>query len=279
MKTIKKLLAVLMATTLSITALCACGNTEKKPLESGKEPAGMLSAIGVTEEKLNNISGDTEWTFFDSLDAMLLALQSQKIKRANYIPESVGQYVTANNDKILFGEPSNKRSAVLNYHMGVLKDNKDLQNTLNNALAEMKSDGTLTKLSEKYIDGYIIKGKTPEAIEIPEIKGAKTIKVAITGSLPPLDFVSEDGKAAGFNVAVLAEISKRANLNIELVNIDCAARSIALTSGKVDALFWVATIEFAADSELKGNENIDVPENVALTDSYYFGKSGQLTLK
>ena len=79
----------------------------------------------------------------------------------------------------------------------------------------------------------------PAAMPMPVIDGAPTIKVAVTGDMPAMDFVTADGKPAGFNVAFLSELSKRINKNIELVDVDAGARSAALSSGQVDALFWV----------------------------------------
>ena len=74
--------------------------------------------------------------------------------------------------------------------------------------------------------------------EIAEIDSAETIKVGVTGDLPPIDYVDEAGIPAGFNTAVLAEISRRTGKNIELVSIDSGARSLALSEGIVDVVFW-----------------------------------------
>ena len=52
-----------------------------------------------------------------------------------------------------------------------------------------------------------------------------------------------DGTPAGFSTAVLAEISKRINKNIELVSVDSAARAAILASKGADVVFWVAVPE------------------------------------
>ena len=57
-------------------------------------------------------------------------------------------------------------------------------------------------------------------------------------ALPPMDYVSEDGTPAGFNTAILAELGKRMNKNFELVQVDSLGWAPALTSGKVDLVFW-----------------------------------------
>jgi hypothetical protein len=64
------------------------------------------------------------------------------------------------------------------------------------------------------------------------------VRVAVTGALPPIDYVAADGTPAGFNTAVLAEISSRAGFNIELVQVDSVGRALALSQGDVDVVFW-----------------------------------------
>ena len=105
----------------------------------------------------------------------------------------------------------------------------------------------------------------PPAVKIEQIDGADTIKVGVTGDLPPLDLILADGTPAGFNTAVLAEISKRINKNIEIVTIDSSTRAAALMSGNVDVIFWTVTPE--GESPLPANS--DTPAGVALTNSYY----------
>lgn len=60
----------------------------------------------------------------------------------------------------------------------------------------------------------------------------------MTGALPPMDYVSADGSFAGFNTAILAEIGKRLERNIELVQVDSLGRALALAQGNVDVVFW-----------------------------------------
>ena len=91
--------------------------------------------------------------------------------------------------------------------------------------------------------------------------GARTIRVAITGDLPPVDFIAEDGTAAGYNVAVLSEIGKLLKVNISLLNVNAGARTAALVSGRADVVFWYEvnnTIDFQPD----------VPDDVILSEPY-----------
>ena len=130
----------------------------------------------------------------------------------------------------------------------------------------MRDDGTLEKLTKQYITDLKV-GEEPDAVEIQRFDGADTIKVAITGDLPPLDLVLADGKAAGFNTAVLSEIGKRLQKNIELVQIESAARAAALESGRVDISFWA----IVPISEIIPAD-ADKPAGIILSTPYYRGK-------
>ena len=125
-------------------------------------------------------------------------------------------------------------------------------------------------------------------VEIAKIDGAETVRVGVTGDLPPIDYVDEAGIPAGFNTAVLAEISRRTGKNIELVSIDSGARSIALSQGKVDVVFWsrINTPDQSIFDSLPENRkvdasmiamalspyrhpDIDIPEGTITTDVYF----------
>ena len=84
-----------------------------------------------------------------------------------------------------------------------------------------------------------------------------------------------DGKAAGFNTAMLAEIGKKLHRNIELVNVDSAARATALTSKNVDVMFWAI---LPADDDRPGD--MDKPEGIdqgyrAVYDKHYSYHGGK----
>ena len=143
------------------------------------------------------------------------------------------------------------------------KDETALKDNLDKVIDEMKADGTLDKLINDYVTNPE-KGKPLPAVEIPMTEGAYTIKVGVTGDLPPLDYVSADGKPAGFNTALLAEIAKRSGINISLVDIDSGARAAALNSKLIDVVFWVI-VPFGNDMPI----DLDTPEGLKLSKPYF----------
>ncbi len=117
-------------------------------------------------------------------------------------------------------------------------------------------NGTLDKLIQEQIDAPI-NGEDVKSIVVPKIEGAETIKVAVTGALPPMDYVAADGTPAGFNTAVLAEISQRIGKNIELVVVDSIGHATALSSGTVDAVFWTRTNELSTKKSVLSEEEME----------------------
>ncbi len=111
-----------------------------------------------------------------------------------------------------------------------------LRNDLNKAIETMEKDGTLKDLEDKWITNLPADNE-PSATTIPKIENAKTIYVGISGEYPPLDYISADGKPAGFNVAIFEKISKLLNINFEFVSIENQARFQALNSKKIDLIF------------------------------------------
>ena len=185
-------------------------------------------------------------TFYDSLDAMLMGLTSGEVTALN-VPDCTAKYLCAENDQVkqktLYhpekaeGFAQDLIGALCNgYSFMMLEENSDLRDQFDQAIDEMKADGTLDELIQTYITDVAGNGE-PEAIEFEKFEG-EPIKVAITGSLPPMDYVAADGTPAGFNTAVLAEIGKRLKKNIELVQVDSVGRALALSQGNVDVVFW-----------------------------------------
>ena len=175
-----------------------------------------------------------------------MALEKGDVQTAE-LTQTVAEYVISRNDKLFMRFKTDKSKAddfdkeVIDrishgYSFMMLEDKTELRDEFNNIISDIQSDGTLDKLKKTYIDD-VIAGKDPEPVAFEKTDG-ETIKVAITGSLPPMDYISPAGTPAGFNTALLSEIGKRLGKNIELVQVDSIGRAAALASGTVDVAFW-----------------------------------------
>ena len=210
-------------------------------------------------EKYFKLNAD-ERTFFDTVAEMIMALNSGKIDRME-MAEPVGKYFLAqdnNAEKYITYLYANGVKYYLS--MGFSKGNKWFE-PFNSAIKAANEDGTVLLLQAKYT-GKNVKQDELKPITFEKFPDAETVKIAITGDMPPIDYIAADGAPAGFNTAILAEISRRLKINIELVSITTGARAAALSSGRVDGVFWFWYEKVSGSLR-------DVPENVELTEPYY----------
>jgi polar amino acid transport system substrate-binding protein len=252
--------------------------------------------------------------FYDSLDSMLMGLMSGDVDAID-VPDCTAKYLCATNDQVkqttfYYPEKAEGFSQELldrlcnGYSFMMLEENSAMRDQFNQVIAEMKADGTMDELIKTHITDASKSGE-PVAVAFEEFEG-DPIKVAVTGSLPPMDYITADGSFAGFNTAILAEIGKRLGKNIELVQVDSPGRALALAEGNVDVVFWtrgmpenlvddgvpsMSTEEFEAyvqENRAKSTEeeiaimkslseslltevfrNRDKPEGTVITDPYY----------
>ena len=220
--------------------------------------ADLVAAEGYSENLLPSIPNNPDNpvkfqpVYYDTLDAMVMALTAGDVEILN-IFSTTAAYLCANNEELaqttVFKPLDENASRIVKFgYKGLLSNdfafmmlegNEALRDEFNAAIAAVKEDGTLEKLVQEHIETAVSGEIVP--VEMPVLEGAETVKVAVTGSLPPMDYVAPDGTPAGFNTALLAEISRRVNKNIELVQVDSMGRAAALASGTVDAVFWTRT--------------------------------------
>ncbi len=208
--------------------------------------------------------------FYDSLMAMLMALRARHIDEF-VLPEPVVMYLLANNPndyEIQFS--LNMMPSTISF--GFKAGNTALKKDFDEAIKAMKKDGTLMTLQEKFITN--VGANDPEEVKFTEFKDSKPIKVAVTGDLPPIDFIAADGRPTGYNTAILAEIGKRLKRNIRVISVDSGGRSAALASERADVVFWYRNTEgIQTPKKLKKNLKsvmVDSPaKGVILSEPYY----------
>ena len=234
----KKFFAVLMMCIVTAAIFAGCGDDKKSDDDKYFIKIGMLKYMNVGEQQFSDIMQKLVETFslnvtphkvifFDNLNSMQMAFNSGQIDEistyncvANYLVARKANVTVLENHISGFDDE---------FCLAMREDDKDLYNQVNEVVKQMKADGTLADFQKKYIDDSV-SDKEPEAVEIEKFEGADTIKVAVTGDLPPLDLILADGTPTGFNTAVLSEIGKRLQKNIELIQIESAARAAALES-------------------------------------------------
>ena len=270
----KRFLAIILAG-LMLLSLAACGAKE----DETSNTYARLTAYVNGEKIINHIikehpeipsNTSTKPLQYDSLNSALMGLKSGKAAGL-LVDNMTGKYIAAHNSEFAYSEA--KAAHKIDYLMMTMDTKKEVYDILNNAIKDMKADGTLDALIENELKAYI--ESDPVAKDLPHFDGAKTIKIGVTGDLPPMDFVASNGKAAGFNIALLTEIANRAQVNFELVQIETGARAISLSSGNVDAIFWTSNYVCPTCGEVWSEE----VEGTIVTESYFSSEFGSITLK
>ena len=274
----KKIFTIFSAFIIFSIILAGCG--ENKPAAPPVK-LGMIKHLNASEEEFNNFTKKVSSTlglnltsydpvFYDNLNSMIMALDSGEIKVISTY-ECVAQYLTAHNNKYEI-IPDDTLEFIDAFCFAMLEEDTELKNDVDNFIDDIRNDGTLDRLTNEYIKN--VAENDPSAVEIQHFDDADTIKIAVTGDLPPLDLVLANGQPAGFNTALIAELGKRLHKNIEIINIDSAARASALMSGRVDLIFWA----IVPVSEIIPAD-ADKPEGTVLSTPYYRGKIVHVKLK
>ncbi len=286
---LKNFSSVVLSCILAGSIFTGCGD-DFSTKDSPQTRIGIITKLNASEEVLNehlknlekvaqlpNINLSHNFHYYNSLNELVMGINAKQIDEiSTYM--SVANYLVAKNPD--FEILNHTVSMFDSFCCAVRKDDKNLGAEINSAIQSMQNDGTLENLTKTYITD-LNPNEEPPAVAMPQFDGAEIIKVGVTGDLPPLDLILEDGKPAGFNTAVLAEISKRINKNIELVQIDSNARAAALTSRVIDVVFWVTVPgEFWTDKKA-GNapQDIDKPAELEITAPYFKDEIVHIALK
>ena len=230
---------------------------------------GRLSKLNITEDELNEVLKDimvdsicNKYVFYDTMNDMIMALNRGDIVVLETDQNTV-RYIASRNDNIV-DRPPYMNPNMLIFCMLLREEDTELRDQISACIAEMEEDGSIEAMKQTYIEN-VIAGEDPGAIESQVFPDAKTIKVAVTGDRPPMDYVSAGGDPLGFNTALIAEVAKRLELNVEMVNVSCAARGIALATGVCDIVFWMEVGDF---ENWEGADFEDQPENTVVTEPY-----------
>ena len=260
-----------------------CGDAGNSGQSDGNKSVklGMITNLNASEKKLDEILKLLEqksnvdmlrhtMTYFKNLSTLQMGLESGSIDEISTYG-CVANYLKAHDAKFQVVD-NHGPNLVDAFCFAVRKNDEPLKNDLNKALETLKSNGTLDKLVADYITN--VTDKEPSAVSIPHFEGVETLKVAVTGDLPPLDLILADGSPAGFNTALLAEIAKQLQRNIEIIDVDGDARAAVLSSKRADVVFW-AILPVGDDRP----SDIDTPEGAVLSNPYFTDKIVHLELK
>jgi ABC-type amino acid transport substrate-binding protein len=238
---VKAAVAVLLA-----LVSAACG---RYPDASVKSPSDVLgSEIGVLAGTSGEIfaeryDGGGEATVYLSAAAMMGDLRDGIIDCA--IADSATSAKIAKEGKRVTVLPA--RLFKLELRAAAAREAFDMIDDIDSALAELKSDGTVTKLQKAYV-----LGKTDEIPAHPAPRAyERKLRCAVPNeSSPPYIVYAEDGTASGFFPDLALFICDKIGVNLELVPLRTSRLAEAVAVGR-DADFafgWEFYSAEASDS-------------------------------
>ena len=217
----------------------------------------MSEEVGEGEDKLG-IAGVEQYN--KAADAVQ-ALLTNKIDAVCIDDQVAKNFVAANPDELTtldtaFAEES--------YAIAVSKDNPDLTEALNGAIAELKEDGTLDAILDKYIakeegaTGYV----SPEGIEYPN----GTLVMATNAAFDPYEYI-ENGEIVGIDAEFAKALCDKLGYDLEIEDMEFDSIIAAVVSGKAD--FGMAGMTVTPERE----------EQIDFTDTYCTAAQNIIVLK
>lgn len=172
----------------------------------------------------NNIKNATP-AYYNSYSDEISALKSGKID-AFLTDEPLAKEILKNNDglKIL-----NEKLTIDSYAFAINPQKNSLKEEINKIILEMKKDGTLTKLEEKWFGD----NEEQKELEKYDYKHTDTIKFATVSGSAPFSYM-KNNKIVGYDIDVINYIGYRLGYKIEIVEMAFEGMIAALVSGKVD---------------------------------------------
>jgi polar amino acid transport system substrate-binding protein len=258
MKTNKVFVAFVLICLLAISA-CSRREVRGEPRNlqdlNGRVLGLLVSPLLVKPQDIQDDGGflPSEVRAFSTSTELLTALKTRRVDAMLTTMETSRFLISADTKLSIISanRPSNGLRMILR------DTDAALLAELNAGISILRAEGTLDSLFDQYIANVTVDHLAAAPANIPLIESAQTILVGINGDLPPYDYISADGKPAGFNVALMGELSRVLGKNMQFVTIPSEARFSALLSRntrRMDLFFW-----------FYGRLNVD---SLVLTEAY-----------
>lgn len=140
------------------------------------------------------------------------------------------------------------------YAICIAKDNDELTQQFNQAIAELKADGTLDSIISNYI-GDDTKGKTPYESPADADHSKGTLKMATNAAFEPYEYYDGD-KIVGIDADMAKAICDKLGYELEIDDMEFDSIITAVSKGKAD--FGAAGMTVTEDRK----------KNINFTDTY-----------
>lgn len=225
----KRIFAVLTATVLSLsTLLSGCGSKEGKEINSAADLAGARIGVqlGTTGDILASEESDQVERFQKGADAVM-ALKQGKLDCVVIDEQPAKKFVEVNDGLRILDEEFVKEE----YAICVAKGNTELRDKINDALVQLKADGTIDKIIANYIgdDAGSSPYVSPEGVD----RSNGTLTVATNAEFEPYEYI-ENGNIVGIDIDIMQAICDILGMELRVTNIAFDSIIPEVTSGKAD---------------------------------------------
>lgn len=222
-----------MLTVCMIAGLTACGSSA--PANSvnavddlpGKTIGVQLGTTGDIYASDYEEQGSTIERYNKGADAVQ-ALKQGKVDCVIIDSQPAQAFVAKNSDLKVLEEDF----AVEDYAICISKDNSELKDKINGALAELKSEGTLDSIIANYI-GDDTKGKTPYTSPEGIDRSNGTLVMATNAAFEPYEFY-KDQKVVGIDADMAQAVCDKLGMELKIEDMEFDSIINAVTSGKAD---------------------------------------------
>lgn len=267
MKPMKKVFLSILILTAAVLICCGC--SVSKDQSSSTESASISSVDDLSGKRIGvqlGTTGDLYCTDYEKdgsgtvverynkgADA-IQALRQGKIDCVVIDEQPAIKFVEQNDGiRILDEEFTNE-----DYAFVLSKDNTTLLDQINQALDELKADGTIDNIEKNWVGAESELGKYPyEKKDINRSNG--TITIGTNAEFPPYESYS-DGQIVGIDIDIMQAVCDKLGMDLQIEDMAFDSIITAVTSGKVD----VGASGFTITEERK--------KNVNFTDSYTTSK-------
>ncbi len=248
--------AVLLLLSGLILAGCSSGGSAITSFDDVNKSSFRLGAGqgSLSQIKAEERFPEAQIHYFETTPDGYAAVLAGKIDGFAFDKVILEHYIrSSDGDAVLMDESY----GTCNLSMGIAKDDKALLNRVNSLLRQMKEDGTLDDMINRWLH--------TDDPQMPELRKPEnpsgTLRILSEGLTPPFTYIS-GGECTGLDIELGARLAYSMNMDYSVQNMGFGALLPALKAGKGDIII----------SEL--NETEERKKEISFTDPYYVSELG-----
>lgn len=221
---------------------CSClilsGCSKREKISGLQQLAGKEFAIPtgtVADQLVLSKLPTARFKYFNSVMDAVMAVKAGKADAAAYDEPILKNIAAKNSGLVVLKE----MITVDNYGFAVRLNDRQLKNTIDAVVSDLKKDGTTEKMMTRWFP------KSGNPAPMPEIASSGSngvLRMGTASVTEPFSFVDGSGGVVGYDIELARRIAKKLDKKLVIVNMDFGGMIPALISGKVDMIAACITI-------------------------------------